>query len=98
VCIVDVTSHVLLTSTKPWQILTMMTSVGLRVVAPGTRRFKNEDMAMAVPNILRAKQGHTFFAQHKHFDYRVNLKIRSIFTIPTYWLDTWTPGIRQELE
>jgi hypothetical protein len=41
-----------LTSTKPWQILTIMTRLGLRVVAPGTSRFRNEDIAMAVPNIL----------------------------------------------
>jgi hypothetical protein len=30
----------------------MMTRLGLRVVAPGTSRFRNEDIAMAVPNIL----------------------------------------------
>jgi hypothetical protein len=32
-----------------------MTSVGLRFVAPGNSRFRNDDMAMAVPNILGAK-------------------------------------------
>jgi len=46
-----------LTSTKPWQILTMITSVGLSDVAPGTSRLRNEDMAIAVPNILCSKQG-----------------------------------------
>jgi hypothetical protein len=45
-----------LTSTKPWQTLTMITSVGLSDMAPGTSRFRNEDMAMAVPNILFLKQ------------------------------------------
>jgi hypothetical protein len=30
-----------------------MTTVGLRVVAPGTSKFRNEDIAMAVPNILQ---------------------------------------------
>ena len=44
-----------LTSTKPWQTLTMITSVGLSDVAPGTSRLKNEEMAMAVPNILCSK-------------------------------------------
>jgi hypothetical protein len=41
-----------LTSTKPWQILTMITRDGLRVVAPGTSRFRKDDIAIAVPNIL----------------------------------------------
>jgi hypothetical protein len=34
----------------------MITRDGLSVVAPGTRRFRNEDIAMAVPNILREEK------------------------------------------
>jgi hypothetical protein len=37
-----------------------MTRVGLRLVAPGTSRFRNEDIAMAVPNILHKRNVASF--------------------------------------
>lgn len=42
------------TSTNPWVIRTRMTKAGLMVTAPGTKRLRNAEVAIAVPKILLA--------------------------------------------